>query len=126
MSDSPARGVRISVSTRPDAVVVAVAGELDMGSASSLRVELADRLRLKPDGLVLDFGNVAFCASAGLQVLAEAARTASDSGVPFVVASAPPPVVRTFEISRLTAAVTLTRDVDEALSWVRDRRSPRS
>lgn len=114
--------VRIVVSTEPEAVVVTVVGELDMSSSPALRAEISEQLRRRPTAMIVNLESVTFCASAGLQVLAEAATETFVREVPLVIATARPAVVRALEIGRLIEVVPLTTTVQQGRAWIRGQR----
>jgi anti-anti-sigma factor len=59
----------ISVHHEPEETVVALAGELDIGTVSRLRTAVDEALSDSPSRLVLDMGSVTFCDSQGLGTL---------------------------------------------------------
>jgi anti-sigma B factor antagonist len=67
--------------------LVALRGELDMGSARELRSHLNRVLSIGPDTLLLDVSKLAFCDSSGLAVFAEYHRRAQRDGFKFVIDS---------------------------------------
>ncbi len=103
-----------------EAVVVMITGELDMVNAPALRTQLHEQLERRPRGLILEL-DVSFCASAGLQVVAEAATLTFDLDIPFAVATASANVLRALSIGRLTEVVTITGSVAQARTWIRDQ-----
>lgn len=103
-----------------EAVVVTVTGELDLVNAPALRAELHEQLRRHPRGLVLEL-DVGFCASAGLQVIAEAATHTFERDIPFAVVIATTQIKRALEIGHLAEVVTIKATVAHARAWVRDQ-----
>lgn len=74
-------GLTISTERRPDALVVAVGGELDISTAKQLEEEVADVVNGAP--LVLDLSDLEFVDSTGLRTLVLTAKAAA-KGCAFV------------------------------------------
>ncbi|MEU7791379.1 STAS domain-containing protein [Amycolatopsis sp. NPDC049159] len=118
--DSPP-ALTVRVRTVPEAVVVAAEGDLDLVSAPVLRARAAAALDGRPEALVVDLGGIAFCGSAGLQVIAElvAATTAAD--VPFALVTDRRPVLRALQITQLDTTFALHPTLAGARAWLRER-----
>jgi anti-sigma B factor antagonist len=84
---------------RPDAVVLAVSGELDVASAPMLRAHVRFALGGRPARLVLDLAGLRFCDAAGLSVLAMAQNAATRDGASLALAAVPRPVSRLLEMT---------------------------
>ncbi len=56
--------------------VVAISGELDLGTVPVLARRVEDRLREKPSSLILDLSALTFMDSSGLRLLIELAKRA--------------------------------------------------
>ncbi|MEV5712385.1 STAS domain-containing protein [Amycolatopsis mediterranei] len=69
----------------PDAVVVEVAGEVDLCSVARLAAVLDEHVRARPGVLRVDLGQVWFLGAAGIRVLLRAHRHAEAAGVHLVV-----------------------------------------
>ncbi len=105
---------------RPDAVVVAVSGAVDILTAPRLRSALAVALE-RPDGrpVIVDLASVRFFGSPGLRVLAESAEQAADRPgfQPLrVVVDRNRPVLRPIELTGYDALLALYHDVEDALT----------
>jgi anti-sigma B factor antagonist len=105
---------------RPDAVVVAVSGAVDILTAPRLRSALAVALEHQ-DGrpVIVDLADVHFFGSPGLRVLAESAEQASTNPgfQPLrVVVDRNRPVLRPIELTGYDAILALFHDVEDALS----------
>jgi anti-anti-sigma factor len=105
----------IRVRHQPGHVLVTVAGEIDIATASQLRDRLAV-LAASGRRLVVDLAQVSFLGAAGLDVLAAAARQAREFGGDLGVASPRPLVRRLFAITGLDRQISLARTVTEALA----------
>ncbi|MGW5722004.1 STAS domain-containing protein [Amycolatopsis sp. NPDC003865] len=115
------RTLTVRVRTVPGAVVVAAAGDLDLGTAPVLRARARAVLDDRPGALIVDLDGIGFCGSAGLQVLAELAAATTADGVPLAVVADGYPVLRVVRISRLNEAFAVHASVDDACAWLRDR-----
>ena len=109
-------GKAMTIRTRrePGCVIVTVAGETDIVTASRLR----DRLIALAAGgrpLVADLDQVSFIDATGLGALAGAARRAADRGVSLHVVCDQPQTRRLFRVTGLDRQIPLARNVAEAL-----------
>ncbi|MFJ7215436.1 STAS domain-containing protein [Amycolatopsis sp. NPDC098790] len=120
------RGVSITVRTLPGAVVLKVAGELDLASAPQLSKAIFTQLGHDPAGLILDLEHLTFCTSAGLHAMAHAATVTSTKKISFVVAAAQRTVARVFEIVGMSEVIMLVADLDAAYAWVTAPSPPNS
>lgn len=112
--------LRVRVRTEPEAVVVAAAGDLDLGTAPLLRTRARAALDNRPGALVVDLSGIAFCGSAGLQVIAELVAATRAAGLPFAVVADGYAVRRALEITRLDATLSLHPTLAHARAWIRD------
>lgn len=103
------------VTRRDGAIVVALAGELDLYNAPVVREALAAALASSPDRLVIDLSDVAFVDSTALGVMLEArAKLVRRDG--FVLAAPGAETRRTLQVSGLDRHITVAGSVDEALT----------
>jgi anti-sigma B factor antagonist len=105
---------------RPEAVVVAVSGAVDILTAPRLRAALSVALE-RQDGrpLIVDLTEVRFFGSPGLRVLAESAEQASAKPgfQPLrVVVDGNRPVLRPIELTGHDAILALYHDIEDAMS----------
>ena len=91
---------RVASSTLGNAAVVAISGELDVHTAERVAAKLQDAIA-DARCLVVDLFETSLVDSAGLGVLASAARLAKSKGGTFVVASDDPRLLRTLKITGL-------------------------
>jgi anti-anti-sigma factor len=68
-----------------DAIVIEVAGEIDLCTALRLESTLRDQLRSRPAVLRVDLGEVGFLGVAGIRALVRAQLLAQEAGVHLVV-----------------------------------------
>jgi anti-anti-sigma factor len=103
------------VVTRDGAIVVRLAGDLDVFHAQVVREALADAAEPGADRLVVDLTEVDFLDSTMLGVLVEArAKLANRRG--FLLAAPGPDVRRTLEVSGLDRHFEVHETVDNALA----------
>ncbi|OBK22830.1 anti-anti-sigma factor [Mycobacterium asiaticum] len=98
------------------AVVLAVAGEVDMLSAPQLAEAIRTALAPKPAALIVDLTKVEFLASAGLSVLVNGQAEV----VPptrFAVVADGPATSRPIKLMGIDSVLSLHRTLDNALSW---------
>jgi len=121
VTDDGTPALTVRVRTVPEAVVVAAAGDLDLGTAPVLRARARAALDGRPGALIVDLGAVTFCGSAGLQVIAELAGESAAADVPFAVVAAGRPVLRSLQVTRMDTTLALHPTVDGACAWIRQR-----
>jgi anti-sigma B factor antagonist len=97
------------------AIVVRLAGELDLYNAAAVRAALLDAVTELPERLVVDLGAVRFLDSTALGVLVEA-RSRLGDGRSFMLASPGLETRRALQISGLDRHFAVHRTVDEALA----------
>ena len=98
-----------------DALVVKLAGELDLYNAHGVREELARQAERKPARVVVDLGNVTFIDSTGLGVLIEA-RSRMENEAAFILAAPGLETRRALEVSGLDRHFAVYGTVEEALA----------
>ncbi len=101
-----------------DAVVVAVAGELDLFTAPFLRDEVRDAIKQDSARLVLDLQQLSFMDSSGLSVLIEAWRLATSEGGGVSLAAPQAPVARILRTTGLDQRIKVYPDVDSAVGGI--------
>jgi anti-sigma B factor antagonist len=103
--------------------ILAVTGELDLGTAEMLWPSLEALLAPAPpgpapapDAVVLDATGLEFLDSSGLRVLLRGAKLAEDEGTPFRVVAPNPVVQRVLELSGAARALDLRPTLAEAFA----------
>jgi len=104
------------VSHKGQAVVLVLAGEIDMNCSVILRNRLRDLLRDNPPVLVVDMTEVEFMDSSGLGTLVEALRWSRRNGGQLKLVGLAESVRSIFEISRLETVFEIYDTEAEALS----------
>jgi anti-sigma B factor antagonist len=110
LHQAPVNGVR----ERDGAVVVELAGELDLYNAHTVRETLLGQAEKKPERLVIDLSRVTFIDSTGLGVLIEA-RTRLPNRQAFMLAAPGLETRRALEISGLDRHFAVHDSLDAAL-----------
>ena len=99
---SPSAGashLRIGRCIQPRAVILVLAGEIDLASAPALARQLEDAEQLLADEITLDMGAVGFIDSSGLQVLIAATRRAGRNGHLLRLTNVPAQAQRLFDVT---------------------------
>ena len=99
-----------------DAVVVSVAGELDMATAPRLQDQITDLLDRGRNRLVFNLAEVSFCDSTGLSVFVRAKNSCEEAGGEVRLAAPQRGVLRILEVSGLVDVLNTYPTVDEAVA----------
>lgn len=91
----------------PEAVVIAVSGELDLASSPALEQELEREAGSTARLLVVDLRRLEFMDSTGLSVLVRAHQRAAEAERRFVVVKGPPQVQRLLDLTGVAERLTL-------------------
>ena len=105
----------VGVSGNGDAVVVRLAGELDLYNAPAVREALANALARGPERLVVDLSDVTFVDSTALATFVEA-RANLGSGERFALAAPGLAARRALEVSGLDRHLAVYPTVESALA----------
>jgi anti-sigma B factor antagonist len=114
LREDPVSGVERNGS----AIVVRLAGELDLYNAPAVRTALIDAAAELPERLVVDLGDVRFIDSTTLGVLVEARSRLADRGS-LMLASPGLETRRALQISGLDRHFAVHQSVADALAAVR-------
>lgn len=99
--------------------VTVVAGEIDTDSVAPVQAEVCAQLGKHPDALVLDLCSVSFLGSAGLTMLLDAHRLASQGGVSLAVVAGQRQVLRLLAVTELDDVFAIHPTVSAALAATR-------
>src|SRR5947209_197178 len=104
LSDEPAQadGLVVRGLHEPDALLLALYGELDVASANVLERKLMMAEASGTNRLVLDLSGLDFLDGAGLETLLRAQRRWMRRGRDFALLRGPRPVQRVFELTNAT------------------------
>ncbi|MEU6388046.1 STAS domain-containing protein [Streptomyces sp. NPDC046939] len=108
--------LRVATTTRGDARVITVSGEIDHESGPPLREAAVDALAGRVPRLVVDLSAVTFMDSAGLNILLRAHRRAHDAGGWLRLAGVSANVLRILQIVGMDSVMELYPDVEAALA----------
>jgi anti-sigma B factor antagonist len=108
-------GLLITEARRADTVVLSLKGELDLRTAPSLRLQLADVVRRCDADVVLDLEGVEFIDSTGLAAMLNALRRLTRAGRRLVLVCPDGPVRRILSLTRLDGTFTVHAFVEDAL-----------
>ncbi|MFI9818441.1 STAS domain-containing protein [Saccharothrix variisporea] len=106
--------VTTAVESRGGALVVHVAGEVDMDTCDDVRATIVEALATDPAALVLDLDGVTVFGSIGLSLLIEVRHRAEARRIGFAVATDRRAVLRPLTETGVIDLLVLRADVDEA------------
>jgi anti-sigma B factor antagonist len=115
-SSAAEQGFQVTTSVSDGTTTVAAAGSVDMLTAPSLTDAVAAAQRTASRGVVVDLTGVDFLGSAGLSVLVEAARRATDAGSGLVIVAGNHPVLHAIEVTGLDAVLTVVSTVADGVA----------
>ncbi|MDX6745039.1 STAS domain-containing protein [Actinocorallia sp. A-T 12471] len=104
------------VDGRDETAVVRVAGEIDLGSARTLRDHMSGVLQAGFTSIVIDFRAVTFCDASGLNALVALANRTAEHGGGVWLYGVRPAQRRLFEITGLHRRVPIAEGVEDALT----------
>ena len=105
-----------SVRHEEQAVILELAGEIDMRCSVDLRGKFMELLQKKPPVLIVDMAQVDFMDSSGLATLVEALQWTRRNGGQLKLVALKQRVRSIFEISRLESIFQIYENEAEALS----------
>ncbi|KAA9150303.1 anti-sigma factor antagonist [Amycolatopsis acidicola] len=117
-SGIPSDLLRISRELDEGAVVLRVAGDVDLSTAGKLSDQLrtAEDLAVPPKPLIADFDKVDFLGSAGLVVLANEYESCQEQGIPLRIVSTSRAVLRSITVAGLSGVLSVVPTVEKALA----------
>ncbi len=90
--------------------VIRLQGELDMATAETLKLALAEALEAEPRHLALDLSDLTFIDSTGIGVLVSTSRRAEERGCSFVLRSPCRPVLRALRLTGVDQLLAIEDD----------------
>ncbi|MFD9353385.1 STAS domain-containing protein [Streptomyces sp. NPDC060031] len=106
----------VEASHAADALVLVLAGELDHDTAEPLRQALEAALADGAARVLVDFSDVEFCDSTGLNALLQGRLEAQKSGSRIEIAGLRPSIARMFRITGADGVFTVHPDMAGALA----------
>jgi anti-anti-sigma factor len=91
--------------------IVTVAGEIDLGSVEAVRQAVDAALSKRPETVVLDLSEIAFCDSSGIHVVVNSHHRAAEQRIRFVVIRPTGPAWRAFEVCQIDREVQFVDSV---------------
>ncbi|WP_232248569.1 STAS domain-containing protein [Streptacidiphilus rugosus] len=104
----------VTESVDPRESVLRLVGELDHDTAPALRAALGRCEQAGAGRILVDFSDLGFCDSTGLNLLLEARTRAQERGASLALVGMPPGVARVFEITGAGTLFPQYASVDEA------------
>jgi anti-sigma B factor antagonist len=101
-------GLTAVVEHEPDAVVLAVRGEIDLASAARLGAYVDGILACATGTVVLDLAGVTFMDSTGLAVILRAAKELAGRGSDLVLRAPTPTVLRVLTVTGVARYLSVT------------------
>ena len=98
----------------PDGMLACVNGDVDLSRSPTLRYELLELAKRKPQRLVVDLSGVNYMDSSGVATLIETLQAQRKGGGKMVLCGLQPKVRSIFEIARLDAVFKIAADCDAA------------
>lgn len=93
--------IQIESSTQGTTRVVALKGELDLSAVDSVQRAMDTALSERPETLVFDLSQLAFCDSSGIHLVVSSYRHAKEQGTRFIVIRPTGPAWRVFELCHI-------------------------
>lgn len=119
-AQDPANALRVELaSLEGGAAVVAVAGEIDLRTAMTLRDHLTAVIQAGFGSIVVDFQHVRFCDSSGLNTLVILDNRVQAEGGGIWLAGVRPAQHRLFQITGLDRRFPLCHRVEDAVAQAR-------
>jgi anti-sigma B factor antagonist len=104
------------VQEKDGAVIISLAGEIDMKSSSELRAKFMKLFKSKPTVLIVDMTKVEFMDSSGLAILVETLKWCRQNDSQLKLVGMVQTVRSVFEISRLDSIFRIYDTIEEALA----------
>jgi anti-sigma B factor antagonist len=109
----------LSTTSRENATVVSVGGEIDLGTAGELSDHLVTAMQQSGPDLVLDLADVSFMDSTGLKVLLATHKRVQLDGGHLALAAAGRSVRKVLTVTGLDQTFLMVETVDEAVAALR-------
>ena len=104
------------VEEKDGAVIISLAGEIDMKCSSELRAKFMELFKSRPAVLIVDMTEVEFMDSSGLAILVEALKWCRQNDSKLKLVGMVQTVRNVFEISRLDSIFQICDTIEEALN----------
>ena len=104
------------VQEKDGAVIISLAGEVDMKCSSELRAKFMELFKSRPAVLIVDMTEVEFMDSSGLAILVETLKWCRQNDSKLKLIGMVQTVRNVFEISRLDSIFQICDTIEEALA----------
>lgn len=108
--------MNLDIGREDDVTVIAVAGELVVGTRDRLREAVTDRIAAGDRKFVVDFGGTSYIDSSGLGLLVSLATVVRDEGGELRLAGLGDDLRTLFELTRLDTLFHIADDRGQALA----------
>lgn len=108
--------VEVESSVHGTTRVIAVRGEIDVSSIDEVRRAVDAALAQRPEIVLLDLSEIAFCDSSGIELVVRSHRRAARQGGRLVVVRPNGPAWRPFEVCQIHREVHFVASPDGASS----------
>jgi anti-anti-sigma factor len=105
----------IESEARDDAVVLRLAGELDLGTANQVEAALESALGRSPRVVVIDLRDLSFIDSTGLRVVLDAEASSRQNGYALRLVRGPAQVDRVFKLTGMDSHLTMGDELEGLL-----------
>ena len=107
MNTEDAPAITLDVDRQGSGAVVSIVGELEFGTAASLRTLMIDLAHEPVDPVIIDLAGIEFIDSTGLSLLVQAKQRFESQGRRFALRRPPHRVLRVLETSGLADLFTI-------------------
>jgi anti-anti-sigma factor len=107
LNELTGESLTIGVGAEPGAIVLALAGELDLATTPQLAAALAEAARQHAEGVVLDLAQLSFMDSTGLGLIVRTDQEAQAAGRTFVLRHPQQQVRRLLQLSETLDRLTV-------------------
>jgi anti-sigma B factor antagonist len=107
--------IRQTTEERNGAVVLDVAGEIDLECSPAFRDNLFGAFRRKPAAVIVHLAEVAYMDSSGVAILVEGIQESRRTGIPLRLAAPSATVRGILDLARLTQYFDIRPSVESAL-----------
>jgi len=97
------------------ATVIRLKGFLDAHNHGLLREAVKEHVQKGHTRLVLDFSELTYIGSSGIEVILSNIQPLRDAGGDIVLAAMPPKIYKVFDLLGLPSFFTITQSVDQAV-----------
>ena len=101
-------------------VILNLTGWVDASNSGQFRDKIMEEINKGCDKMIINFSEVIYISSAGLQVLISATKYFAKNSSPFAVCSIDEKIMKVFEISGLRNHFTIYNDLETGINSLKD------